>query len=141
MVPFVYVASVCQSLQCLISALTQAGGGGLIQVAGSIALRGGAGAAFPVYAAQAPGRSIWSGPCIACSSSFRVFHKSTDSVGPEFSSGSQELDGRTLRGCMSLVSVRAPVGCMRLVSVLGSWPLAVTLPEDVDHPESQEVFG
>ena len=97
--------------------------------------------AFPACTAQAPGCPIWSGPCVACSSSFRVFHKSTDSVGPEFSSGSQELDGRTLRGCMSLVSVRAPVGCMRLVSVLGSWPLAVTLPEDVDHPESQEVFG
>ena len=29
-VPFVYLASVCQSLQCLISALTQAGGGGLL---------------------------------------------------------------------------------------------------------------
>ena len=72
---------------------------------------------------------------------FRVFHKNTDSVGPEFSSSSQELDGRTLPGCMSLVSVRAPVGCMCLVSVLRSWPLAVTLPADVDHPESQEVFG
>ena len=59
--------------------------------------------ALPVYTAQALGCSIWSGPCIACSSSFRVFHKSTDSVGPMFfafpdlsSSGSQELDGRTL---------------------------------------------
>ena len=29
-VPFVYLASVCWSLQCLISALTQAGGGGLL---------------------------------------------------------------------------------------------------------------
>ena len=28
--PFVYLASVCRSLQCLISALTQAGGGGLL---------------------------------------------------------------------------------------------------------------
>ena len=35
----------------------------------------------------------------------------------------------------------APVGCMHLVSVLGSWPLAATLPAEVDHPESQEVFG
>ena len=35
----------------------------------------------------------------------------------------------------------APVGCVHLVSVLGSWPLAATLPADVDHPESQEVFG
>ena len=28
--PFVYLASVCRSLQCLISALTQGGGGGLL---------------------------------------------------------------------------------------------------------------
>ena len=34
-----------------------------------------------------------------------------------------------------------PVRCVRLVSVLGSWPLAATLPVDVNHPESQEVFG
>ena len=40
--------------------------------------------AFPVYTAQAPGCSIWSGPCIACSSSFWVFHKSANSVAPAF---------------------------------------------------------
>ena len=27
------------------------------------------------------------------------------------------------------------------VSILGSWPLGRTLLADVDHPESQEVFG
>ena len=37
------------------------------------------------------------------------------------------------------VSVRA--GRVHLVSVLGSWSLAATLPVDVNHPESQEVFG
>ena len=37
------------------------------------------------------------------------------------------------------VSARASPVC--LVSVLGSWPLASTLPADVDHPESQEAFG
>ena len=64
------------------------------------------GVCFPVYTAQAPGCSIWSGPCIACGSSFLVFHKSADSVGPAFcafpgpsSSGSQELEERTLPGC------------------------------------------
>ena len=47
-VPFVYLASVCWSLRCLISALTQAGGGELLfRFASSIALWGGAGAAFP----------------------------------------------------------------------------------------------
>ena len=62
--------------------------------------------AFPVSTAQAPGCSTGSGPCFACSSSFQVLHKSTDSVGPAFgvfpspsSSGSQELDERTLPGC------------------------------------------
>ena len=62
--------------------------------------------AFPVYTAQAPGCSIASGPCVACGSSFRVLHKSADSVGPEFcafscpsSSGSQELVERTLPRC------------------------------------------
>ena len=39
---------------------------------------------FPVYTAQAPGCSIWSGPCVECSSSFRVLHKSADSVAPAF---------------------------------------------------------
>ena len=64
------------------------------------------------------------------------------------SSGSQELDGRNLPGCSApspldgpSLSYRAPVECTRLVSVLGSWSLATTLPADVDHSESQEVFG
>ena len=60
---------------------------------------------------------------------------------------------RSLTGALSPGAVRflppwaqpqfpcAPVRCMHLVSVLGSWPLAATLPADVDHPESQEVFG
>ena len=115
------------------------------------------GAVFPVYAAQAPGGSIWSVPCVACGSSFRVLHKSADSVAPAFcafpglsGSGSQELDGRTLPRCGAPSRLqrpqpqflRAPVWCQRLVFVLRSWPLAATLPAaDVDHPESQGVFG
>ena len=66
--------------------------------------------ALPVYTVQAPGCSIWSGPCVACGSSFRVLHKSADSVGPAFcafpslsSSGSQELDGHTLPRCLPTV--------------------------------------
>ena len=61
--------------------------------------------AFPVYTAQAPGCSVWSGPCVECSSSFRVLHKSANSVAPAFcafpglsGSGSQGLDGCTLPG-------------------------------------------
>ena len=38
--------------------------------------------AFPIYTAQAPGCSIWSGPCVECGSSFRVLHKSVDLVSP-----------------------------------------------------------
>ena len=34
-----------------------------------------------------------------------------------------------------------PQFLVHLVSVLGSWSLAVTLEADVNHPESQEVFG
>ena len=40
--------------------------------------------AFPVCTAQAPGCSIWSGPCAECGSSFPVLHKSADSVAPAF---------------------------------------------------------
>ena len=182
-VPFLFLASVCRSLQCLISALTQVGGGGLLfRFACSAVLRGGRGAAdkchwhlqgtlavfqphwarprsgvcaLPVYTAQAPGCSIRSGPCGACGPSFRVFHRSADSVGPassafphRSSSGSQEHDGRTIPGCSvpyplcgPSLSFRAPVGCVRLVSVLGGRPLAKTLPADVDHSKPQKVFG
>ena len=38
-------------------------------------------------------------------------------------------------------SVYTHVGLVCLVSVLESCSLAVTLPVDVNHPESQEVFG
>ena len=101
------------SLQCLISALTQAGGGGLLfRFASSVqSCRREGGAlqtdtdvcgehspcsrhtgfaphrgvcAFPVYTAQAPGCSIRSGPCVECGSSFRVLHKSADSDVPAF---------------------------------------------------------
>ena len=56
----------------------------LTQVASSVTLQGGTGAAFPVYTSQAPGCSLWSMPCIVCTSSFWVFHKSADSVAPAF---------------------------------------------------------
>ena len=101
------------SLRCLISALTQAGGGDLLfRFASSVQSCCGEGGAlqtdiavcgehsqcsghtgfapyrgvcaFPVYTAQAPGCSIWSAPCVECGSSFWVLHKSADSVAPAF---------------------------------------------------------
>ena len=171
------------SLGCLISALTQAGGGDLLfRFASSVqscCRKGGAlqtdtavcgehspcsghtgfapyrgVCAFPVCTAQAPGCSTLSGPCIECGSSFRVLHKSADLVAPAFCAfpglsgpGSWELDGRTLSGRGAPFPSAAPasisaVGCQQLVFVLRCWRLAATLPvADVDHPESQEVFG
>ena len=158
------MASVCQSLQCPISALTQAGRGGLLfRFSCPATLQGGRGAAekcqwrvwgalavfrpywvcphsrmcaFPVYTAQAPSCSIWSGPCVACGSSFRVLHKSVDSVGPAFcafpsqsSSGSQELDRRTLPGAVHLSPYVVPASVSMCASrvrapCVCSWELA-----------------
>ena len=59
--------------------------------------------AFPSTLLRLPA-AIWSRPCVECSSSFWVLHKSSDSVAPAFcafpglsDSGSQRL-GRTLPG-------------------------------------------
>ena len=114
-VPFVYLASVCWSLQCLISALTQAGGGGLLFRL-LVPWRCGEGLTLlSPSAAQAPGRSIWSGPCVAYGSSFQVLHKSADSVVPPFCAfpsqsgpGSQGLDQRTLPGFDAPFPLRGP---------------------------------
>ena len=138
MVPFVYLASVCQSLQCLISALTQVGRDGLLfRFACSVMLREGRGAAdkchwpvwgalavfqphwvcprsrvcaFPVYTAQAPGCSIGSVHCVVCGSSFWVLHKSTDLVGPAFCAFPcpSSSAARSLTGTLSLGALSPP---------------------------------
>ena len=176
------MASVCRSLQCLISTLTQVCRGGLLfRFICSVVLQGGRGTAdryicvwvaltvfqphwvcphsrmyaLPVYTAQAPGSSICSGPCVVCGSSFPVLHKSADLVGPAFvpSLVRAAQAARGLTGALSLGAVcllpsavppsvsartsRVPAACV----YSGSWPLATTLLADVDHPESQEVFG
>ena len=116
MVPFVYLASVCWSLQCLISALTQAGGGGLLfRFTSSVAPRGG-GALFSLSTLlRLPAALYGACPAIACGSSFRVLDRSADLVVPAFcafpgpsSSGSQELDRRTLSGCGAPSPLRSP---------------------------------
>ena len=100
---------------------------------------------FPIYTAQAPGCSVWSGPCVACSSSFPVPHKSADWAGPAFCAFPVQAApaARSLMGASSPLRAQPQLlrsGRVRLVSVLGGWPLASTLA-DVDHPESKEVFG
>ena len=85
--------------------------------------------AFPIYIAQAPGCSIGSVLCVACGSSFRVLHKSVDSVVPAFcafpglsGSGSQELDGHTLPRCCAPSPLCGPslsfCACMSVASSL-----------------------
>ena len=73
MVPFVYLASVCRSLQCLISTLTQASGGGLLlRFACSVVRRGGRGTAdkchWRVWGALAVFRPHWACPSRVCAS-------------------------------------------------------------------------
>ena len=74
-----------------------------------------------MFPAQAPGCSIWSGPCVECGSSFSVLHKSADSVAPAScafpglsGSGSPRL-GRPLPGCgTSFPSAASGPGSLRL---------------------------
>ena len=59
----------------------------------------------------------------------------------------RSLMGALSPGVVRLIPSMVPAsvsvldGRVCLVSVLGSWSLAVTVPADVNHPESQEVFG
>ena len=78
--------------------------------------------AFPVYTAQAPGCSTWSGPCVECGSSFRVLHNSADSVAPACcvfpglsGSGSQRF-GRPPPGCGAPFPSAAPARAAGRVS-------------------------
>ena len=103
--------------------------------------------ALPVYAAQAPSCSIWSGPCVACGSSFPVFHKSADWHAPAFcafparaAQAARSLTGALSR-CGAPSPLRRPSLSFRLrQSGACTLCLAATLPADVDHPEFQEVF-
>ena len=105
--------------------------------------------AFPLYTAQAPGCSLWSGPC-----KLRLV--------PVFGFSTKVRTRLRLRFVPSPAEqLRQPGACRahsprvpRAFSPPGpslSFPphqsgacalcLAATLPADVDHPESQEVFG
>ena len=96
----------------------------LVQVSSSVSLREGAGAAFPVSAAQAPGCSIWGMPCTVPGSGPRVFHKSMDSAAPVFCA----FPARGTQAARSLTGALSP-GVARLlpsvvpasVSARASW--------------------
>ena len=141
----------------------------LIQVASSVTLWGGAGTAFPVYAAQAPGCSIWSVPCAVLGSSPRLFHKSAEQKAvPAFcafpfqvAQAARGLTGALSPGAAHLLPSEVPASVSTHASrvcvpsplrVPSPSPrprqsgacalcLAATLPADVYHPESPEVFG
>ena len=93
--------------------------------------------------------TVGSVPCIAGGSSPWVCHKSADQVAPAFcafpglsSSGSQELDRCTLLRCGAPSPLRGPsLSFHPRQSGACALCLAATLPADVNHPESQEVFG
>ena len=99
-----YLASVYQSLQCLISALTQAGGGGLLfRFASSVALWGGMGSAFPSALLRLPAALCGAGPALRAVR-FRVLHKSVDSVGPAFCA----FPARAAQAARSLTGALSP---------------------------------
>ena len=90
--------------------------------------------AFPVYTAQAPGCSIWSGPCAACGSSPRVLHRSADLVAPAFCAFPFRAAqaARSLTGAFSPPRSQpqlppAPVGCMCLLPYASPAPVLAGL--------------
>ena len=102
--------------------------------------------AFPIYTAQAPSCSIWSGPCVAYGSSFRVLHTSADSVAPMLcafpalaAQAARSLTGALSPGAARLLPSVSPTSASACGGACALC-LAATLPAD-DHPESQEVFG
>ena len=91
-------------------------------------------------------------PGLSCSDSgFRVLHKSTDSVGPAFcafpAQVAQAARSLTLPGCSAPYPLGSPslsfharqsgVPCV----CFGELASSRDPPADVNHPESQEVFG
>ena len=148
-VPFVYLASVCWPLQYLISVLTQAGGGGLL---------------FRLLVPSGCWEGLVLFSPLGCSGSW-LFCMARALRCPPFQpsgvpqkpgtkscacflclplqscSGRQELHWRTLPRCGTPSALRIPSPSPRLCrSGACALCLSRTLPGDVDHPESQEVF-
>ena len=108
----------------------------------------------PYTLLRLPAALYGAGPELRAIPVFRSSTKEQTQLGLRFgcSPARAAQAARSLRGALSpgvvclipsavpaLVSTRAGRVC--LVSVLGNWSLVVTLPADVNHPESQEVLG
>ena len=149
-VPFVSLASVCRSLQGLISALTQAGGGGLL---------------FRLLVPLRCGEDWHCFPRLRCSGS-RLLYMERALRCRQFLGCSTEARNKKLSLCFvpcpaqAAQAARSLTGALSPVRRAFSPPrpqpqsppaqvrsgacalrLAETLPADVEHPESQEVFG
>ena len=176
------MVSVCWSLQCLISTLTQVGGG--VSCLGSLvqsccgeegALQtnvtglcgehsqcsGHTGFApalgmctFPSTLLRLPAALYGVGPTWHAVPVFEYSTKAQTRLGlcvvPSPARAAQtarSLTSALSPGAARLIPSAVPASISRctswvcLVSVLGSWSLAATLPADLNHPESQEVFG
>ena len=115
-VPFVYLASVCWSLQCLISILTQAGGGGLL-FRSLTPSRCEEGLALLSPLCCSGSRLLCMERALRCARfqpSGAPQKRRTKSCACVFclprqsGSGSQKLDGRTLPGCGAASPFRGP---------------------------------
>ena len=142
--PFVYLASLCWSLQCLISTLTQAGGSGLLFRLLVPSCCGERGALLSLSLLLRLLAALY-GACSALHG-VPVFGYSTKAqtrlrlrFAPSPALAAQAA--RSLTGALSPGAVRLlPFMTPASVSASALY-LTTTLPVDVDHPESQEVFG
>ena len=124
-----------RSLQCLISALTQAGGGGLL-FRSLVPSRCGEGGALLSPLRCSGSRLLCVERALRCARfQLSAFHGSADSVVPAFCAfpGPAAQAARSLTGTLSTGALSTGSGAWALC-------LAVALPGDVDHPESQEVL-
>ena len=120
----------------------------LVQVASSVALRGGGALLSQPTLLTLPAALYGACPAIACGSSFRVLHKSAHSAAPAFCAfpAPAAQAARSLMGALPGAARLRPSVAPALVfrpcwSGACALCLALTLPADVYHPESQEVSG
>ena len=94
------------------------------------------------------------GPALRALPVFRFSRKARTQLGLCFlpsparaAQAARSLTSALSPGALHLIPSAVPAsvsmhsGWVSLGSVLGSWSLAMTLPAEVHHPESQEVFG